>query len=99
MFVSLLFGTSLTFWLGLLSGYLASKSLLAFIFILLFSRAVAIAVSQLLFSLLGLLCRSSFLSAIFNSSRNFIAMPFSSLPLILLLFSQQYCGFLFKAGP
>ena len=99
MFVSLPFGMSLTFLLGYLSGYVASKSLLAFIFILLFSCAVAIAVSQLLFSLLGLPCRSSLLSAIFNSSCNFIAMPFSSLPFILLLFSLQYCGFSFKAGP
>ena len=74
-------------------------------FILLFSRAVAIAVSPLLFSLLGLPCHSSLLSAIFNSSRHFycnaifIATPFSLLPSILLLFSQQYCGFSFKAGP
>ena len=66
--------------------------LLAFVFILLFSRAVAIAVSPLLFSLLGWLCRSSLLSAIF------IAMPFSLLPFILLLFSLQYHGFSFKAG-
>ena len=73
--------------------------LLAFIFIFLFSRAVAIAISLLLFSQLGLpcaiLCFSPpflFLAAIF------IAMPFTSLPSILSLFSQQYHGFSFKAG-
>ena len=45
--------------------------LLVFIFILLFCRAVAIAVSSLLFSQLGLPCCSSLLSAIFNSSCHF----------------------------
>ena len=40
-------------------------------YILLFCRAVAIAVSQLLFSLLGLPCHSSLLSAIFNFSCHF----------------------------
>ena len=83
----LTFGTSLTFLLGLLSAILIPVALqlshcsilLAFIFILLFCRAVAIAVSPLLLLLLGLPCRSSLLSTIFNSSRhlychaNFIA--------------------------
>ena len=81
MFISLLFGMSLTFLLGFLSAvliavafcHLATKSsfyFACFIFILLFSRTAAIAVSPL-FSLLGLPCRSSLLSAIFNSSRYF----------------------------
>ena len=93
MFISLPFGTSLTFLLGLLSVVLIAVAfrhlatnhhsiVLAFIFILLFSHAMAFAVSPLLFSLLGLPCRSSFLAAIF------IAMPFSSLPYSLSLFSQ-----------
>ena len=50
--------------------------LLAFMFVLLFSCDMAIAVSPLLFSLLGLLCHSSFLSAIFNSSRYFCHASF-----------------------
>ena len=79
MFISLPFGMSLTFLLSLLSAvlvavafrHLATKSLLSFIFILLFSHAVAIAVSLLSFSLLGLPCHSSLLSAIFISSCHF----------------------------
>ena len=84
MFISLPFGTSLTFLLGLLSAiliavtfcHLATKLihhsiLLAFIFSLLFSRTVAIAISLLWFSLLGWHCCSSLLSAIFNSSCHF----------------------------
>ena len=72
----------MTFLLGLLSAILIAVAfrailqlshsiLLSFIFILLFSCAVAIAVLPLLFSLLGLPCRSSLLSAIFNSSCHF----------------------------
>ena len=45
--------------------------LLTFILILLFSRAIAIAVSPLLLLLLGLPCRSSLLFTIFYSSRHF----------------------------
>ena len=57
--------------------------IILFCFYFAFSHAVAIAVSPLLFSLLGLPCHSSLISAIF------IAMPFSPLPSILSLFSQQ----------
>ena len=75
---------SLTFLLGLLSAILIAVAfrhlttyvvslfcLLDFIFILLFSRAVAIAVSWLLFFPLGLPCHSSLFSAIFNSRHHF----------------------------
>ena len=72
----------MTFLLDLLSAVLTAVALrhlatkpssyfACFIFILLFSRAVAIAVSPLLFLLLGLLCHSLLLSAIFNSSCHF----------------------------
>ena len=82
MFISLPFGMSLMFLLGLLSAvlivvvfrHLAIKSLLyyaSFIFIWLFSSAVAITVSPLLCSLLWLPCRSLLFSAIFNSSHHF----------------------------
>ena len=79
VYISLPFETSLTFLLGLLSAVLIAvalqlshhSTLLAFIFILLFSHAVPIAVSPLLFSLLGLPCRSSLLTTILNSSCHF----------------------------
>ena len=83
MFINLSFGTSLTFLLGLLSAvliagafrHLATKSsfyFACFYFRFAFvSHAVATAVSPVLFSLLGLPCRSSLLTAIFNSSRHF----------------------------
>ena len=109
MFISLPFGISLTFLLGLLSAvliavtfrHLATKSSVLFCLLLfLFSSTVAIAVSPLLFSLIELPCRSLLLSAIFNSRCHFYCHDlFSSLLSILSLFSQQYRGFSFKAGP
>ena len=85
--------------------------LLAFIFILLFSRAMAIAISPLLFSLLELPCHSLLLSAIFKSSRHFnchaifIASVYfiAVQPVILLLFIQGWTFVLlscrFCSGP
>ena len=68
-----------------------------YIFILLFSRAVAIAISPLLFSLLGLPCRSSLLSAIFILAAIFChaifiaAIHFIAVqPAILWLFIQGW---------
>ena len=58
------------------------------------NRAMAIAVSPLLFSLLGLPCRSSLLSALFNSSRHFAAVHF-----VAVQPDSNYHSFSFKAGP
>ena len=83
MFVSLPFGTLLTFLLGLPSAvliavafrYLATMSSFYFacfyFYFAVFSHCGYIAVSLFLFSLLGLPCRSSLLSAIFRSSCHF----------------------------
>ena len=72
--------------------------LLAFILFCCFLMPWLLPSRRYCFSCLG--CRAILrFSTIFNSSRHFFTMPFSSLPSILSLFSQQYRGFSFKAGP
>ena len=113
MFLSLPFGMSLTFLLGLLSAvliavafrHLATKLSFYFAcfyyFFLLFSCAVAIAVSPLLFSLLGLPCRSLLFSAIFNSSRHLYchAIFIAAVHFVTVQPDSNNRGFSFKAGP
>ena len=109
MFISLPFLTSLTFLLGLLSAvliavafrHLATKPLFCFAcFYFYFAVFSCRRYCRLAAIILAAWVVVPFfvLSAIFNSSRHFFTMPFSMLPSILSLFSQQYRGFLFKAG-
>ena len=99
VYISLPFGTSLTFLLSLLSAvlisvafrHLATKSsfyFARFSIILLFFRAVAIAVLLLFFSL-GCRAVLRFSLPFKIPASIYIPTPFSSLPSVLLLFSQQ----------
>ena len=88
---------------AILVSYQACTStiyLLAFIFILLFPCAVAIAVSPLLFTLLGLPYHSSLLSAIFNSIHHFYchAILIAAVHFVAVQPDSNYRRFLFKAG-
>ena len=108
---SLTFGTSLTFLLGLLSAvliavafrYLATKPSFYFacfyFYFAVFFAPWLLPSRRYCFRCLG--CRSvlRFSLPFLILDAIFIAMPFSSLPSILSLFSQQYRGFSFKAGP
>ena len=111
MFISLPFGTSLTFLLSLLSAiliavafrHLATRSSFYFsCFYFIFARAMAISVSPLFFSLLELPCHSSYfehLSTIFNFSCHFYchAIFIAAVHFVAVQPDSNYCSFSFKA--
>ena len=108
MFISLPFGTSLTFLLGLLSAvviavalrHLATKSSFYFVgfYLVVFSRRGYCRLAAIVFTAWAAVPFFASLCHLILATI-FIALPFSSLPSILSLFSQQYRGFSFKARP
>ena len=107
MFISLPLLTSLTFLLGLLSAvliavafcHLATKPLFCFACFYFYFAPWLLPSRRYCFSCLGCRAVLRFCPPFLILAAIFFTMPFSTLPSILSLFSQQYRSFSFKAGP